>query len=606
MLITLKIQRSLRQAQILILEIFNIFLPLKFLPSLTLTKSGHFSKVSIHNFLFLFLSLFYFIFAFHLYQATKGFPGFTKTNVDEIYFIYQQAFNFYHFGPMNSWFLQDLASGLDPSAHPYVYTHNIAFPNLVGYFLMILGMTKLEHFSLISIFLSYAGYSLGYLFFRKYVSPGMALLFFFVNLANYQEVLTHSMNFFRPFQLLLFYAVPYSFLEWSKNTESRKFIFLFFLSLLLSVSYEYTFAMKMYFLVFFLYFFNVYRCKKHISQKKLLTIMFAAFIIPFGLQRVMILGMFGVEYTIYDIIATLGNRAFSNNLDMNELVSYYGEKGSVFWAYSDKPGFLSGITMLWKAIMNRYPAFLVVSALAVVCLHIASRIRKSGLILLISKSYILIRSYSLIRKKLEDYPVNGVAFVSCTVLSLLVYLLIFYYHVLMVNIGSSVPLIEMYTIPSVCIIILIIYRFINATNKFVYCRFLFFSVAIISFLLIYITQFVDEYYLNPPVPMAACDVLPKYQGKSFVTSYHSVYPTIFTKHWVVPNWNKPITPENVIPPPYNYIWLKDKNSLKGQKYSNPEYYLYINRSNFPTISERMRSTFEIVEEGDNYQIYKLR
>jgi len=38
--------QSLRQAQILILEILNVFLWLKFLPSLTLNKIEHFSKVS--------------------------------------------------------------------------------------------------------------------------------------------------------------------------------------------------------------------------------------------------------------------------------------------------------------------------------------------------------------------------------------------------------------------------------------------------------------------------------------------------------------------------------------------------------------------------------
>ena len=39
--------QSLRQAQILILEILNVFLWLKFSPSLTLNKIDHFSKVSI-------------------------------------------------------------------------------------------------------------------------------------------------------------------------------------------------------------------------------------------------------------------------------------------------------------------------------------------------------------------------------------------------------------------------------------------------------------------------------------------------------------------------------------------------------------------------------
>jgi hypothetical protein len=38
--------QSLRQTQILILEILNVLLWLEFSPSLTLNKIGHFSKVS--------------------------------------------------------------------------------------------------------------------------------------------------------------------------------------------------------------------------------------------------------------------------------------------------------------------------------------------------------------------------------------------------------------------------------------------------------------------------------------------------------------------------------------------------------------------------------
>ena len=41
--------QSLCQAQISILEIFHIFLWLKFSPSLILTKIEHFSKVSLDN-----------------------------------------------------------------------------------------------------------------------------------------------------------------------------------------------------------------------------------------------------------------------------------------------------------------------------------------------------------------------------------------------------------------------------------------------------------------------------------------------------------------------------------------------------------------------------
>ena len=127
----------------------------------------------------------------------------------------------------------------------------------------------------------------------------------------------------------------------------------------------------------------------------------------------------------------------------------------------------------------------------------------------------------------------------------------------------------------------------------------------IAILFIQSNQFVSAYYLNPPLPMAASDVLPKYKGKSFVTSYHSVYPTIFTKQWAVPNWNGIITPENINLS--QYVWLKNKNYMTGQrKYSNPDYYLHLYRKGAPSIDIRMKETFKIVEQGNNYEIYRLR
>ncbi len=718
-------------------------------------------KISIHDILFILLTIFYFIFAFHLYYTSKGFPGFTNSNVDEIYFTYLAAFNFYHFGPSNSGFLPDYASGLDPSAHPYVYTHNIAFPNWVGYFLMLLGFTKVQHFSFISIFLSYVGYSAGYLFFRKYVSRGAAILLFFLILANYQDVLTHSLGFFRPFQWILFFTVPYLFFQWSEKPESRIRIILFFFSLLFAVSYEYTFAFKLYILIILLYLFNVYGCKNLISLRRLLFIMLAAFLIPRSLQFIMVWRMFGFETTFYDQIATIANRMLSTK-NPQKLVDYFSERGILFWVYGDKPGFVEGVKSLLKAIMSRYGIIPVASALAVIFLHIGTislgnkedkttnisknlwtlftqnikKINNRDLIkyslihtllvwvslLFAYNSYrewmknvvgtpisadiksnlkasfpdaifafviiylmiilwqnrkigylsfkqyailfvfqavlinvlfysggrnilivqnlsllyltiilflgaivkrfiiiyediiedvgrkienILIKSSTYISKKLKSLiPMDSVVLVSCMILSFLVYIVFFYTHTHMVNIGSFVPLIEMYTISAISLVIYLVYQFIlKKTGSIYFCTLFFVAIIFMQF-----NQFIYAYYHNPPLPMAAYDVLPKYNGKSFITSYHSVYPTIFTKHWVIPNWSDRITPENVQKSNFisDYIWLKDKKSPEGQRYSNAEYYLHIYRLFARPIDIRMKDTFEIVEKGDNYEIYKLR
>jgi len=734
--------------------------------------------ITIHDALFILLSLFYFIFVFHLYQTTKGFPGFTKTNVDEIYFTHLAAFNYHYFGPLNSFFLPDYASGIDPAAHPYVYTHNIAFPNWVGYIMMLFGLTKLEHFSFISIFLSYAGYSAGYFFFRKYVGRGVAIILFFMITTNYHDVLTHSLGFFRPFQWILFFAVPYAFLEWSKQPKSNLKTVLLFFSLLFAVSYEYTFAFKLYVFLLLLYLFNVHNCRTLISLQRLLLIMMLAFIIPRTLQLIMVWGMFGFETAVYDNLAALANRILPAK-DTQQLVDYYSERGILFWVYVDK----RGIIAVSKSIVASYGIIPVMSALfavflhivgnsklnifkkmkryeenakkdeVTVCLHIGNSIRLALLnkehrvadigrnlmmwfaekikkiysksiienplimhivmawislsfaynnykwwmrhrvgwvisremgsdikatfpwaillfiviylvitlwknkkitylsfgqyvILLISQSVLIniifytsgthiriIQNVSIIyislilflaniivncivRKTISNklskmtnvirdeeknlIPIDSIGLISCMILSFIIYVILFYTHIHMVNIGSFVPLIEMYTISGVSLVIYLVYRFVLQKKGSVY-----FCILIIA-TIVYTqsSKFIHDYYRNPPLPMAAYDVLPKYKGKSFVTSYHSVYPTIFTKQWAVPNWSSQITPENVHQS--TYVWLKDKNTPEGQKYLYPEYYLHIYRILAPQIDPIMKDTYKIVEKGNNYEIYKLR
>lgn len=737
--------------------------------------------ITIHDVLFIALSLFYFIFAFHLHQATKGFPGFIKTNVDEIYFTHLAAFNYHYFGPLNSFFLPDYASGIDPASHPYVYTHNIAFPNLIGYIMMLFGLTKLEHFSFISVFLSYAGYSAGYFFFRKYVGRGVAIILFFMITTNYHDVLTHSLGFFRPFQWILFFSVPYAFLEWSKQPKSNLKTVLLFLSLLFGVSYEYTFAFKLYVFLILLYLFNVHNCRTLISFQRLLLIMMLAFIIPRSLQFIMVWGMFGFETAIYDNLATLANRILPAK-DTQQLVDYYSERGILFWAYVDK----RGIIAVLRSIVASYGIISVISGLfavflhiaadsrlnifrkirdvenikreeVTVCLHVGNTIRlallnkehrvadigrnlmmwfaekirkiysksvigkpliihmviawislvfaynsckwwmrhrvgwpisremgsaikatfpwaillfisiyliitlwenkkitylsfRQYVILLISQSVLIniifytsevhiriIQNVSImyisvilflsniignyvVRKTISDkmnkmidivhdketnsIAKDSIALISCMMLSFIMYVALFYTHIYMVNIGSFVPLIEMYTISGISLVIYLAYRFILQKTGSVY----FCIVIILTIVYMQSSKFVNDYYRNPPLPMAAYDVLPKYKGKSFLTSYHSVYPTLFTKAWAIPNWGGIVTGENVTKySNYGYVWLKDKCSPEKQKeYSTPEYYLHIYRILSPSIDLRMKNNYEIVEKGNNYEIYKLR
>ncbi len=63
---------------------------------------------------------------------------------NESFSAYVHGSNLYHFGLSKSYGLTDEAYGVDPAAHPYVYTHQGNFPRIVAYLMYAAGIRTIE------------------------------------------------------------------------------------------------------------------------------------------------------------------------------------------------------------------------------------------------------------------------------------------------------------------------------------------------------------------------------------------------------------------------------------------------------------------------------
>ena len=102
--------------------------------------------------------------------------------LEEAAYTFTSANNYLRFGYLNSGFLQDFATGLDPADHPYVYNHMPPGPDLLTS--VVLSLSDRNYVWARAFFAStmLAGLAVYYLFLRKFFSnlgaglPAVALL----------------------------------------------------------------------------------------------------------------------------------------------------------------------------------------------------------------------------------------------------------------------------------------------------------------------------------------------------------------------------------------------------------------------------------------------
>lgn len=560
-------------------------------PLLPIQGKSHFKNQHICDILFIFLSIFYFVFALHLWVMTKGIPGFTYTNVDEIYFADIAAFNFKHFGFLNSFFLIDYATGLDPAAHPFVYTHNIAFPNYIGAIIYKIGFDNIKYLSFFSIFFAYLGFFTVYYFFRRHFGPQLAIIVSAVIMLNYNHVLVHSILFFRSFQWMVFFLVLLSFFEWVKHRNSILFRLLFGFSISLATAYEQIVGYLLALTVIFFYSLNFPENVKKVRFFPLFVTIVVSVLTPILIQMMCLLIYFrDINIVLIDQIYTYTNRLF-NWPDRAKITELYYKNGILLFGYGGPLNFKGNLKVFLNWLPQEYGILSIMSGIGIiVCYFCFSSVKIKNML-----------------SKCFDKPaclMKSVRLTALLVLGLAVFVVVLSEHICQVYINSNVAFFEIYALLFAGI-------GINAIISFVFkispVRFILVKIcSIIVILFIAIENLLVRYIENPPIPMAAFDVLPKYTDKTFITNYHPQYPSIFTRQWVLPSWSSSLKDEGDLISD-NYVMLKDFHLKDGkQKYAKPEYFLLLSRSTVSKGPTNLEENAELVESGFNYEIYKLK
>ena len=117
------------------------------------------------------------------------------------------AQNLYHFGLGSSLGLTDEAYGLDPAAHPYVYTHQGNFPRLYALVLYALGLRGPEGQIVVTTFtVGLAGLFFAYRFFAAIVTPAFAAVFCLLFMTDYVMAAQWQVNTWRVWHLFFFFS----------------------------------------------------------------------------------------------------------------------------------------------------------------------------------------------------------------------------------------------------------------------------------------------------------------------------------------------------------------------------------------------------------------
>jgi len=122
-----------------------------------------------------------------------------------------------HFGLTNAGFLADEATGTDPAAHPYVYTHHGNVARYVSYLFTLVGLDQIPIQLLFAMAITVIGFVFGYLFVKRLLGRTTALLIVLLAGTSYLGVLQWGPNLLRSWNFLVFFGAFYFTLRWRQD-----------------------------------------------------------------------------------------------------------------------------------------------------------------------------------------------------------------------------------------------------------------------------------------------------------------------------------------------------------------------------------------------------
>ena len=543
--------------------------------------------MSISKKVFVFLSLTYFVIEFYIWYATNGIPG--MKDQTEPFMAYLAGLNFARFGLFNLSFVADYASGSDPAAHPYYYTHNPAFPMYICYVLIKTGITDIRFHNLIGVFFQFAGLMFSYLYIRSKLNNRLALCLLGLSVFNYLGVVIYGNNIFRSISWFCVWGTLYFAHLWQIQKKPVNLYFvLAVIFLFLTVYFEISIAV---FVVSYLLFDKFLDWQKY-RLKPLLFMLFLGTFLPLLIHTINVANAIGLDTLIKDFTYTLGNRTIGIP-SRPEMEKFYAENGIVLWGY----------TMDFNYSFIIYSIKLAITRI--------SQSLGTGTFWLVSGCFsfalttIILRCLRIIR--IKETLNTELKVILALILALICTACILPAQFVFVHVGPFAPLIIFaFGVPQAFLLSKLIELTLSRAGKWAEIRNKKWAFVLVGYLFYFIFIQMQGLKAEPIETLPARHVLEKeeYKGRSFITNFLYAYPGYFTGEWANTKWTS-YDPSNI--GSVNYLWERDK-FVNREKYEKPDFALCMDTYNDMTrnISGDMFSTYRIVEEGKSFYIFDLR
>ena len=535
-------------------------------------------------------------FTFYTWVISDGVPYFTDGN--ETYSAYAHGRNMFLFHPLANSLLTDDAVGLNPTEHPFTYTHQGNLPRYFTYLLFLVGISSIKWQVLIAALLSIClSFWFAYRLFQRSLLP-LATVFLLSFLASdFLGVLEWYGNLYRTWHLPLFFGCLLCTRRRSRTLFACIIFFLLF-------QMEFTFAV-----------FTTLTClgvlalsfRRPNSLKMAVAICAGAScaILVFLVQLITFLGWKGFQFDL----ATTYTARNSNDVGWQAIRWFYESHNLVMW-----PSFATTIHGFGPFITctNQYGGLMygdsiwLLASLGILgsVLIQAGRVlaphwyRKGGPLrpLAVSDSLVaiylwpMIAGYLILGLTMSGYTLSGYTRRWGPMLGFPIMLALLS---MALNIGTAAKLIVR-SLPPLTRFATLAGR-ISATSLAGY------------FLFLLIFQSVENYKIYPPFMHEPAHLLSTtYAGRSFVSN--TTYPHMiacYTQKWA---YYSPLlfSPDEDLDQTYN--WNAGRSN---QEYKRPEYYLcqmvpYRQDVKCKEIAHEMEKRGHVaVAEGATFAIIKL-
>lgn len=499
--------------------------------------------------------------------------------------------NFADLGFWRTLLLDDCAAGADPAAHPMLYTH---FPNISGVLqglLQAVGVKEIHFIKLFYLPLFAAGMVYYYLALRRLFTEKIALYALAVTGTNYLGVISWADHTLHSLHWLVLFGAIFHYLcipkDGGPGLRRHVHLFMAWFFIFLSGSVTLIHGVFLCAAIGLFYLFDVHRVRPWHA-----IILSSAVPALLTLHSLRIIYLLGYDAWFLDLYYNI--KKSSDLADFKQIADFYAAHNIVVWGSQFKSlSFRQTFGIFYERLISKegiLGVYLLSGLLTYAALHAlvkavrdftvpaVSGVEKFGLKVVILFAASILWNFI--------FPAHAANYFIATPYILLAGMINLSWAVLLAVVVSSI--VESSTKSSrawfrACLAVALLCAAALSNQRF------------------------NTFFQNPVAPIPAEEALHKYKGKRFYSNIWPYYVSYFTGEWAAGG----VTADQAIRRDISQgAILLQKDRANIEKYSAPDYYLYVFSSHYAPVGGKndkdlLDKALETVECGNLWCIYRL-